>query len=78
MIQTIYMWMDAAKKRGKLYLGSIIELDGSLNVDVRKRTCDGRKLIVLLNSISWNRNIIKELYMESCHLVLGGDLPGNC
>ena len=40
------------------YLGPIMKVDGSSNMDIRKRTCDGQRSMGILNLILWSRNII--------------------
>ena len=40
------------------YLASIMELDGSSNMYIRKRICEGRRAIGMLNSVLWSRSII--------------------
>lgn len=42
------------------YLGSILELDGTSNKEIQKRITNGRKVIGMLNSILWNKNIINK------------------
>ena len=44
-----------------------MELDGSSHMDIKKRICEDRRAIRMLNSILWSRNIInrsKEMLYE--------------
>ena len=43
------------------YLGSILEQDGLSAMEIKKRISDTRKIIGILNSILWNRNIISKI-----------------
>ena len=43
------------------YLDSILEQDGSSAKEIEKRISDMRKIIGILNSILWSRNIISKI-----------------
>lgn len=40
------------------YLGSILEIEGTSNMDINQKITSGKKIIGMLNSILWSRNII--------------------
>ena len=42
------------------YLGSILEKNGSSEIEIEKRVSDSRKIIGILNPLLWSRNIIEK------------------
>jgi hypothetical protein len=40
------------------YLGSIVQENGSSDLEIDKRISETRRVISMLNSVSWNRNIL--------------------
>ena len=43
------------------YVGAILEQDNSSAMEIEKRISDTRKIIRILNTILWSRNIISKI-----------------
>lgn len=67
--QIVYILKRIIGKPGKFSLGSITELYGSSNVNVRKITCNGQRAIGMLNSILSSKNIIDKKTMSFKQLI---------